>query len=641
MRSRQKQSKPGVIDDLASFQKGLAYKDMGLLKEAVCEFQKALSHDVLKYRAGRQIAACLVEMGQFDEAERVLVQILLALEIPRDDRLRTSLELADLYLRVNRVESALERLVQVYHEDPDFSPDLRKQIQDLRSELGVAVSSEGADRNLAASIIAAAHQAEIAYTTTMESRFTQYVEQLSNQPKVTVSNPVEYSFDQANWATGYYTYICISGMFILTYSPVPVGSLVFLRFTLPDAATDRPLEIIGQAIREESEDSVPDSVLGMEVRFIKMGEQDEDILRTFIERQHTEEEEAAQEIEKLRFLCDNCGRIVSVDVIGCGKRVKCLCGEAVQVPYADYTPTQKNPLRGMRLAGCRIDEVIGEGATATVYKAHHLVLDIPVAVKVFHPTQKRYGNEIMSRFLTEARVVARISHPNIVGVMNAGEDGGHHFMVLQYVRGGNLFNLLRQRAKLLLPDFIRLFVDMCAALSAAHQQTVVHGDLKPANILITHSGKAMLSDFGLVRVLRKYRQEDPEKVVRGTPMYMSPEQARGWADVDVRSDIYSLGATMYHTLTGRTPFEGLTYREVIRKHLSEEPLSPTLIDPAIDPKLASIVMRALRKDPDERFQSADELRRKLIHLAVKHEIRELKPLSRDLLQLLRTKSRSD
>lgn len=621
------------------FQKGLAYKEMGLVKEAVNEFQKALSDDVLKYGAGRQIAACLIQTGQFEEAERVLVQILLALEIPREDRLNAALDLADLYLTVNRTESALERLVQVYHECPDFSPGLREKIRELQSELGISNSREEADHGFAAAIIAAAHQAEIAYTTTMESRFSQYFAQWSNQPKVNISNPVGYSFDQTNWSTGYYTYVSLSGMFIITYSAIPVGCLVFLRFALPDESIQESLEIIGQAIREESGDGSPDSVLGMEVRFIKIADNDEQVLRAFIERQHTEEEEAAQEIEKIRFLCDNCGRIVSVDTIGCGKRVRCLCGESVQVPYSDHTPTRKNPLRGAQLAGCRIDEVIGDGATAIVYKAHHLVLDIPVAVKVFHSIQQHCGNEMTNRFLTEARVVARINHPNVVAIMNAGEERGYYFIVMQYVRGGSLFDLLKQRVDFCLTDFIRVFVDLCSALSAAHQQTVVHGDLKPANILITHSGKAMLGDFGLVRVLRKYREVDPSKVIKGTPMYMSPEQARGGADVDVRSDIYSLGATMYHVLTGRPPFEGLTYRDVIRKHLDEEPPSPLFLNPAIPSLLSSLVMKTLRKDPEERLPSAEDLRRRLIHLAATQGIREIKPVSKNLLLALRRKSR--
>ncbi|MEW6138496.1 MAG: protein kinase [Thermodesulfobacteriota bacterium] len=625
------------MDELAlCFEKGLAYKDMGLWGEAVREFRKALSHDVLKYRAGRQIAVCLMEMGQFEEAERVLVQILLALEIPREDRFKTSLDLAEVYLAMNRPESALERLVQSYHESPEFASTLLRKIHQLRRQLGICSSGQGPDTELAASIISAVRQAEVAYTTTMESKFSHYCEDQSNHTKIAISNPVEYSFDQSNWSTGYYTYISLSGMFVITYSPVPVGSFVFLRFTLPENPDRENIEVIGQVIRQESAQSSPECVLGMEVRFIKMDDRHEEVLRTFIERQHSEQEDAAQEIEKIRYLCDNCGRIVSVDIIGCGKRVKCLCGESVLVPYADHTPTRKNPLRGLKLAGCRVDDIIGQGATATVYKAHHLALDIPVAIKVFHPVQKREGSEILRRFLREARVIARINHPNVVGVMNAGEEHGYHFIVMQYVRGGNLHHLLTQNVRFSLPDFTRLFVDLCSALTAAHQQTVVHGDLKPANILITHAGKTMLGDFGLVRVLRKQSEEDARELIRGTPMYMSPEQAHAGHDIDIRSDIYSLAATMYHTLVGTPPFEGLTYREVIRKHLYDEPIPPIHIDPSIPPLLSAVVMKALRKDPDERFQSVEELRRILMRIATKEGIRRLNPLSKELVAALRT-----
>ncbi|MBM3301829.1 MAG: protein kinase, partial [Deltaproteobacteria bacterium] len=429
---------------------------------------------------------------------------LLSLGISKEDRLQTVSDLAAVYLKTDRLESALERLVQIYHDDPHYFPDLRKRIDELREALGMpALDAAGTEQNLAISIMAAASDASIAYTTTMEARFSHYFEELNKQPKVKLSNPVEYSFDQSAWSTGYYTYLSMAGMFVITYAPIPVGSLVFLRFNLPDDKTVDPVSVIGQAVRQESLQDQSDGVLGMEVRFIKIENDQESVLQSFIQEKYIEEEEAAQEPEKIRFLCDRCGRIVSVERVGCGKHVNCLCGESVFVPYPEHTPTKKNPLRGMQLASCRIDDVVGKGGAATVYKGHHLALDIPVAIKVLHPGLKEFGSEVVKRFLREARVVARITHPNIIRVMNAGEEEGHNFIVMQYIRGGSLADFLNEGTEISLNDFLRIFVDICSALTAAHQQTVVHGDIKPANILLTHGGRAMLGDFGLVRILRK------------------------------------------------------------------------------------------------------------------------------------------
>ena len=151
---------------------------------------------------------------------------------------------------------------------------------------------------------------------------------------------------------------------------------------------------------------------------------------------------------RIRFHCDRCGRILTATESSSGKLGKCVCGGTILVPLLRHTPTQDNPLRGLVLAGCRIDGVMGKGSAATVYKAHHLALDVPVAIKILHPEEKRSDTPMAQRFLKEARVIARIKHPNIVAVMNAGEEQGYSFIVMQLVVGGSLANVLQKESKI-------------------------------------------------------------------------------------------------------------------------------------------------------------------------------------------------
>lgn len=314
---------------------------------------------------------------------------------------------------------------------------------------------------------------------------------------------------------------------------------------------------------------------------------------------------------KIRFQCDRCGRMLRSPEAHAGRPGKCTCGHHVVVPFPYENPSEENPLRGHCLAGCRIDSVMGKGSTATVYKAHHLALDIPVVIKILEIPEGESDPKAGDRFLEEAKIVARLHHPNVVDVINAGEENGHTFIVSRFALGTSLGKMIRRKEQIRIRRLFRIFLDVCSALRSAHRRSVLHGDVKPDHILITPQWRAILIDFGLVGNLRDYEDEVQDRRAIGTPLYMSPERAKGEHGYDFRSDIYSLGATMYHAFSGQPPFEGASIVDVLRKH-AEEPLIPLVrVSPRVPLELSDIVTRAMDKDPDERFQSVDELRDEL------------------------------
>ncbi len=288
-----------------------------------------------------------------------------------------------------------------------------------------------------------------------------------------------------------------------------------------------------------------------------------------------------------------------------------MCGNPVVVPFAHVNPCPDNPLRGFQIAGCRIDSVMGRGSTATVYKGHHLVLDIPVAIKILECPPGDRDPKVVRMFLEEAKIIAKLHHPSVVDAINAGEENGHTFIVTRYVMGTSLGKMIRRKEELSIKRLFRIFLDVCNALRSAHRRSVLHGDVKPDHILLTPQWRAILIDFGLAGNLKDYEGALQDRRAMGTPLYMSPERAKGEHAYDFRSDIYSLGATMYHALAGQPPFDGSSIVEVLRKH-SEAPLEPLVrVSPRVPLELSDIVSRAMDKDPKDRFQSVGELRNEL------------------------------
>ncbi len=251
---------------------------------------------------------------------------------------------------------------------------------------------------------------------------------------------------------------------------------------------------------------------------------------------------------------------------------------------------------------------IAQGGMGVVYHARQPSLQRDVAIKIL-PTQFTQDAEFLARFERESRVLARLRHPNIVQVFDAGSSGEHHYIVMEYLPGGTLASelaaLRKKNEALPIQKAVEIAKQIAQALEYAHQKGVVHRDIKPSNILIADDGRYVLSDFGIVT------DSTNTKITRtlqtlGTPEYMSPEQANGLS-VDRRSDVYSLGVVLYEMLTGAPPFSGGNALSVLNKHLTAPPPSLSKIRVGIPSWLQSIVQKTLEKQPERRFQTAAEL----------------------------------
>jgi len=263
-------------------------------------------------------------------------------------------------------------------------------------------------------------------------------------------------------------------------------------------------------------------------------------------------------------------------------------------------PTEQEGFEMRReIGGYRIIEKIGAGTMGTVYKAKQVSLDRVVAIKVLSPHRAR-NKEFVEQFLREARSVARLNHPNVISGIDVGEVDGLRYFVMEFAAGLTVGELLKRGGALDEGRVVRIAIQIARALEHAHEAGLVHRDIKPDNILITRNGSAKLCDLGLAK-------DRPEKGrALGTPHYISPEQAEGVEEVDIRADLYSFGATLYHMLTGRTPFQGKA-KAVMVRHLSEAPKPPRQIDPDISEEMERIVLKLMEKKREDRYQSPKHL----------------------------------
>jgi formylglycine-generating enzyme required for sulfatase activity/tRNA A-37 threonylcarbamoyl transferase component Bud32/LysM repeat protein len=261
-------------------------------------------------------------------------------------------------------------------------------------------------------------------------------------------------------------------------------------------------------------------------------------------------------------------------------------------------------LIGKELGPYRILEQIGVGGMATVYKAYHATMDRYVAVKVL-PEQMSQDPSFRERFQREARVIAKLEHAHILPVHDYGEFEGRLYLVMRYVEAGTLKERMAVTS-LSMDEINRAIGQVGAALAYAHRLDVVHRDVKPGNVLLDAQGDCYLTDFGLAKMLGDSLHLTASGVGVGTPAYMSPEQGQG-EKVDARSDIYSLGVMLYEMVTGRVPFEAETPLAVVLKHITAPLPLPSQVRPGVPPAVERVILRALAKNPADRFAAADEM----------------------------------
>jgi serine/threonine-protein kinase len=259
----------------------------------------------------------------------------------------------------------------------------------------------------------------------------------------------------------------------------------------------------------------------------------------------------------------------------------------------------------MKYGRYEIRDEIGRGSMGVVYRAHDPHIDRIIALKVLRH-DRIVSEEFVQRFLKEAKAIGRLSHPSIVTVYDVGQDQGNLYIAMEFLEGISLDKIIEKK-RLNIEEIIDLGVQVAEALNYAHQQGVIHRDIKPANIVLTPDSRVRITDFGIARI------EDPESTrqtqagdILGTPSYMSPEQVQG-QEVDGRSDLYSLGVILYELLTGKRPFVGDTMTATFLAITRDIPAVPSKIDPSVPQPLSDILMKCLRRQPGERFQTGSEI----------------------------------
>ncbi len=251
----------------------------------------------------------------------------------------------------------------------------------------------------------------------------------------------------------------------------------------------------------------------------------------------------------------------------------------------------------------KIDRKIGTGGMADVFEAYDTSLSRKVAIKMLHP-QFAQEKDFIERFKREAQSAANLSHPNIVNVYDWGKENNSYFIVMEFIKGSDLKKIIKDKGPFSSIEAINIISKVCQALQTAHKNHIIHRDIKPHNIILTNEDEVKVTDFGIARA-------GPSSVTQtgsivGTPQYISPEQAKG-NKVNNTSDLYSVGVVLYEMLTGRVPFKAENPLSVAMKHVNEEPLPPTQINPNIFKSLEKVILKAMSKNQDDRYQTADEL----------------------------------
>lgn len=266
------------------------------------------------------------------------------------------------------------------------------------------------------------------------------------------------------------------------------------------------------------------------------------------------------------------------------------------------------PQVGEHLDKYEIREVLGKGATSVVYKARNIFLQMDVALKVLSPQLVAEDSDIQDKFLNEAVQSSKLAHNNAVRIFDAEKRGKHTYIVMEYINGRTLEGILSQTSKFSPQTVIKIATEICKVLEAGQKIGLIHQDIKPGNIMISNKSEIKLADFGLAKII-----SEPDKYqtisgkIYGTPYYMSPEAFTTPEKIDFRSDMYSLGATLYHLATGKIPFETNSIMKIISMHVYEKPVLPTNYSSDVSVSLSNILMKLLEKSPEKRYQCYSDL----------------------------------
>lgn len=262
---------------------------------------------------------------------------------------------------------------------------------------------------------------------------------------------------------------------------------------------------------------------------------------------------------------------------------------------------------GQKIPGYKVMGKLGAGAMATVFKAKQLSLDRLVAIKVL-PRKFSSNAQFIERFYAEGRAAAQLNHPNIVQAFDVGKAGDYHYFVMEFVDGRTVFDDIVKHKRFSESEAIDIAIQTAEALLHAHERGLIHRDVKPKNIMINQDGVAKLADMGLARAISDKEAAEAEAgKAFGTPYYISPEQIRGEKAIGPPSDIYSLGATLYHMVTGNVPFDGKNPSAVMHKHLKSELVAPDHVNPKLSNGISEVIEMMMAKDPRKRYPNCKDL----------------------------------
>jgi serine/threonine protein kinase len=271
------------------------------------------------------------------------------------------------------------------------------------------------------------------------------------------------------------------------------------------------------------------------------------------------------------------------------------------------TSIKENKAAAHQIPGYKVLGKLGAGAMAVVYKAKQLSLNRTVAIKVL-PRRFTENPEYVQRFYKEGQAAGKLNHPNIVQAIDVGEAGGYHYFVMEYVEGKTIADDLVAGRIFGEQEAIDIIIQVCHALAHAHAHGLVHRDVKPKNIMINKQGVVKLADMGLARETTDIEAAQSEEgKAYGTPFYIAPEQIRGKIDIDGRADIYGLGATFYHMVTGRVPFTGDDSAEIMKKHLREKLIPPDHINTSLSAGVSEVIEIMMAKRREDRYNNVEEL----------------------------------